>query len=275
MAINMRKNLRDVFGFYTSPYWSDGQFQTSVPFGDTVPYSRTDANARYHDTAAALYTDYGHLTASDEIFFENTRRLRGAVPKVAGSAVLAGNFIGRNLGGLTNAYFPFQALALGKSLYYIYDYEKNREKYKSDVAKRYVSDPMYRRNSDICVSNFELDIPQDSQSVSNNHPTEDPTGTGVQFEQDPPMPKMVEIKNDRVSIRNPNTFYNTDSGDNAPYHPPEGGGWGRRDYTGYQFDKPRRYIEPEEHMNDMRTVNRKVNQIKLGFRKRRKRKPYM
>ncbi len=75
---------------YIGPYWSDGQFQSSVAYGRLRPRNRIDYAARYHDTAYALYKDKRHRRAADKVFHDAVSR-EGRIGETLGDAVWFGN----------------------------------------------------------------------------------------------------------------------------------------------------------------------------------------
>lgn len=60
---------------YIGPYWSNGKLQSSVAYGNKRPKTRTDALARLHDTAYAVYPDKKHRRAADKVFHDETKGL--------------------------------------------------------------------------------------------------------------------------------------------------------------------------------------------------------
>jgi len=75
---------------YTGPYLSDGKFQTSVKFGTARPLDRLDKFSRYHDSAFAEFKDYGHRTAANSIYYNQTKH-GTSLEQLAGASVLFGN----------------------------------------------------------------------------------------------------------------------------------------------------------------------------------------
>ncbi len=143
----------EIFGQnYTGPYISNGKFQKSVAFGESVPLSATDSFSRLHDTSRVYYGPGGHRTAADSLYRERVKGL-GKIPSLAGDAVLYGSAVENSLSTLANsvatgarfAGLPgaFAGLVYGgvKNLISLEDYVVNRDKYKRDVKAMEKLDP--------------------------------------------------------------------------------------------------------------------------------------
>jgi len=87
-------------GEYTGPYWSNGEFQTSVEWGDKDPQSQLDWLSRQHDSAYAHYEDRRHREAADLLYMREAKKLVGQFPELAGNLVGYGNYTGRQIGKL-------------------------------------------------------------------------------------------------------------------------------------------------------------------------------
>lgn len=129
---------------YTGPYISDGKFQTSVEFGKSKPLNRLDAFSRYHDSAFAHYKDYGHRTAANSIYYDQTRN-GNKTENFAGNVVLYGNQVKSALGNMPFGVGNFPGLIYGgiKNLYNLADYVHNRNKYRKEVLAYYKTDPQF------------------------------------------------------------------------------------------------------------------------------------
>lgn len=128
---------------YTGPYLSNGQYQSSVAFGDVEPKSKLDALSRLHDTAYATYADYGHRTAADVIYNAEAKKLESLFPQLAGSIVLYGNKIKDSFANLAGSFVNPLDLIFGavKNMYNLNDYMVNEEKYRRDILELYAKDP--------------------------------------------------------------------------------------------------------------------------------------
>jgi hypothetical protein len=137
-------NLPYVGENYTGPFLSNGQFQSSVAFGDVPPSSQLDAISRLHDTAYATFTDFGHRTAADAIYNDEAKQLESLFPQLAGSVVLFGNESARaaaNLvGGLKYGPLGF-IVGAAENMYNLHDYMLNEKRYKAEVLALYAKDP--------------------------------------------------------------------------------------------------------------------------------------
>lgn len=82
-----------MFGYkYLGPWWSDGKFQPSVPYGKSRPKNNLDDAARTHDTRYAMYKGNNEaLDAADDEFFERVNQIGGLLPTVSAYAVKYGN----------------------------------------------------------------------------------------------------------------------------------------------------------------------------------------
>lgn len=131
---------------YTGPYLSNGLLQPSVAFGDAEPKSRLDEFSRLHDTAYAVYSDYGHRAAADAIYRDSVKELESLFPQLAGAIVLYGNQFERSFENLlvnTSTYGPFGFLVgAAKNMYNLNDYLINGDRYRAEVEQLYESDPM-------------------------------------------------------------------------------------------------------------------------------------
>ncbi len=93
------------YGNYVGPYWSDGERQTSVRWGEKAPVDEYDNLARMHDAAYANWPDERHRMAADIIFHQEVKKLDKQTgrhmadnPAFAGNAVLYGNYAARRAG---------------------------------------------------------------------------------------------------------------------------------------------------------------------------------
>jgi len=75
---------------YTGMYWSNGQLQTSVAYGDKKPKSRLDSYSRDHDTSYALCPDDECLDRADRLYYDRTRAM-SAAPRFIGSLPITFN----------------------------------------------------------------------------------------------------------------------------------------------------------------------------------------
>nr|UHS72008.1 MAG: hypothetical protein 2 [Luteoviridae sp.] len=82
-------------GEYTGPYWSNGNIQESVEWGDKDPKSQLDWLSRQHDSAYAHYKDTRHREAADLVYMREAKKLAAAFPELAGNLVGYGNYTGR------------------------------------------------------------------------------------------------------------------------------------------------------------------------------------
>lgn len=96
-------------GNYVGPYWSNGNVQSSIEWGDKSPVHQLDELARNHDAAYAHFADRKHREAADEIFAEGANKLKikygkklADDPKFAAAAVQYGNYAGRQASKLFN-----------------------------------------------------------------------------------------------------------------------------------------------------------------------------
>lgn len=133
----------DVLGFqanYTGPYLSDGKFQSSVEFGETLPITQWDAFSRLHDSAFAHWDDYGHRTAANSIYNQWMKENPTVSKNLAGWLVLYGNQIG---GSFKNLGPNLGSMIVGgvKNGYNLADYMLNEDKYKKDVLNYFKTDP--------------------------------------------------------------------------------------------------------------------------------------
>ena len=136
---------------YIGPYWSNGQWQESVEFGDKDPQSEVDAAARLHDSAYAHFKDEAHRTAADEIFSSTLKKLRGKNSQLAdvplygnylknrlvdlGSDVSTGFRVGGIIGGLgALVYNGVKGIVRSNDLIH------NGAKYRKDVLDYYATD---------------------------------------------------------------------------------------------------------------------------------------
>lgn len=130
---------------YTGPYISDGKFQESVEFGETVPQDALDYLSRLHDTAYAHYKDYAHRRAADIIYYQEAKKLEGAFPQLAGLAVLVGNQVGSSVVNLVDGMaagplgFLYGAV---KNMYNLGDFAMNEKQYLQDIRDLYAKDPI-------------------------------------------------------------------------------------------------------------------------------------
>lgn len=133
----------DVLGFqanYTGPYLSDGKFQSSVEFGETLPIDKWDAFSRLHDSAFKKWDDYGHRTAANSIYNEWMKENPSFSKSVAGFLVLYGNQLASSVKNLGP---NMGSLILGgiKNGYNLADYALNEKKYKKEVLDYFKTDP--------------------------------------------------------------------------------------------------------------------------------------
>lgn len=96
-------------GNYVGPYWSNGQIQESVEWGDKEPIDELDELARQHDAAYARFKDRPRREAADLIFATEARKLNrklgGALtsdPRFAAAMVEYGNYAGRQVAKLAS-----------------------------------------------------------------------------------------------------------------------------------------------------------------------------
>lgn len=127
---------------YTGPYISDGKFQTSVEFGKTPPLDRLDAFSRLHDSAFAHFDDYGHRTAANSIYHDQTKN-GNSVENFAGNIVLYGNQAKTSFENLSRGVNSLPLLLYGgvKNMYNLADYATNEKKYKQEVLDYFETDP--------------------------------------------------------------------------------------------------------------------------------------
>lgn len=90
----------DYTGEYTGPYWSNGQIQESVEWGDKDPKSQLDWLSRQHDSAYAHFKDSKHREAADLLYMREAKKLAGRFPELAGNLVGYGNYTGRQIAKL-------------------------------------------------------------------------------------------------------------------------------------------------------------------------------
>jgi len=91
---------------YCGPYWSDGEFQSSV-VGNEPGVDDLDEACRAHDAAYATSSSLLDLEAADNKFYNDTKEL-GVKGRIYGSVVLHGNRIAR---GTMAFMLPFAGLA--------------------------------------------------------------------------------------------------------------------------------------------------------------------
>nr|UHS71962.1 MAG: hypothetical protein 2 [Tombusviridae sp.] len=91
-------------GNYVGPYWSDGQLQESVEWGDKPALHALDELARKHDAAYAHYKDEKHREAADMLFAEEAKKLKQKYgskwaddPQIAARLVEYGNHTTRQV----------------------------------------------------------------------------------------------------------------------------------------------------------------------------------
>ncbi len=145
--------LEKFYGNYTGPYRSNGEWRSSVKFGEVDPTSELDALSRWHDTAYAVYQDYAHRTAADAIYNKQAQLLAGAFPQIARGLVLYGNATGRSASNLASkAKFGIAGLIYGgaQNAYNLHDYMLNEKKYKNDIYDLYAQDPKSQDKGIIC-----------------------------------------------------------------------------------------------------------------------------
>nr|UHS71943.1 MAG: hypothetical protein 2 [Luteoviridae sp.] len=87
-------------GEYTGPYWSNGEIQESVEWGEKSPQSQLDFLSRQHDSAYAHYKDARHREAADLLYMREAKKLAGKFPEIAGNLVGYGNYTGRQVSRL-------------------------------------------------------------------------------------------------------------------------------------------------------------------------------
>ena len=89
---------------YTGPYYSNGIFQGSVPFGKKKPKNKLAELSRIHDTAFALCDTLDCLDRADQLYYDDTRRFQDTQPRIIGALPKIANaplrrvyqFLGRN-----------------------------------------------------------------------------------------------------------------------------------------------------------------------------------
>lgn len=80
---------------YTGPYWSDGEFQTSVEKGKRKPSSRLDRLSKRHDNQYySCGSNLDCLDDADEFYYQATRGM-SIVPQMVGLMPKYGNQPGR------------------------------------------------------------------------------------------------------------------------------------------------------------------------------------
>jgi hypothetical protein len=138
---------------YTGPYISNGKFQKSVSFGDRAPLTVLDSYSRLHDTVYALYEPGIKRKAADSIYHDRASQLPGALPSLAGDAVLYGNAGLHSLGNLATSVGTgfkyggpigaFGGLVYGgvENMIDLYDYMTHADEAKKDVLKLESLDP--------------------------------------------------------------------------------------------------------------------------------------
>jgi hypothetical protein len=89
-------------GEYTGPYWSNGEIQQSVEWGEKDPTSQLDWLSRQHDSAYAHFKDRAHREAADLLYMREAKKLAGRFPELAGNLVGYGNYAGRQVGKLVS-----------------------------------------------------------------------------------------------------------------------------------------------------------------------------
>ncbi len=148
---------------YIGPYWSNGQWQESVEFGDKTPQSEVDAAARLHDSAYAHFKDEAHRTAADEIFSQTLKKLRGKNSQLA-DVPLYGNYLKNRLVDLGNDFSTgmraggiiggLGALVYNgvKGIVRSNDLIHNGAKYRKDVLDYYATDPSAKPIEQIKIS---------------------------------------------------------------------------------------------------------------------------
>lgn len=142
-------------GNYVGPYWSNGNVQSSVEWGDKSPVHQLDELARNHDAAYAHFADRKHRDAADEIFADGANKIKVKYgkkladdPKFAAAAVQYGNYAGRQaakLFGYTTSSGPLIGLARF-GVDNIIEMQKRisgtyLKSEKADVLKFYETDP--------------------------------------------------------------------------------------------------------------------------------------
>ncbi len=132
---------------YTGPYISNGEYQTSVEFGDVKPLDILDSFSRLHDSAYAKWKDQLHRSVADSIYNESVKNLEGLFPEIAGFAVLYGNQLGRAVSNIISGWEyaagnPLGALAGGVyNLYELMSYTHNYDSVKREILSYYSTDP--------------------------------------------------------------------------------------------------------------------------------------
>jgi len=155
----------DALPNYTGPYISNGEFQTSVEFGDKPPKDKLDALSRLHDSAYAHFDDYGHRRAADVIYGNEAKQLVGLFPELAGLVVKYGNQIGDSFSTILSSYGmlgPAGILVGGvKNALKLHDYMINEQRYKKDITEYYATDPVdFAR-----IKNVKQDVPELIQRI--------------------------------------------------------------------------------------------------------------
>jgi hypothetical protein len=129
---------------YTGPWISNGQFQSSVEFGDRKPKDQLDALSRLHDTAYAKWSDRLHRTVADTIYATEARKLAKKFPELAAFIVQYGNFTKNSVDTLreTSGY-GLPGLIVGgiRNMYHLNDYLMNGDKVKKEILNYYKTDP--------------------------------------------------------------------------------------------------------------------------------------
>ncbi len=132
-------------GNYTGPYWSDGKLQESVAFGQSEAASELDALSRLHDTAYAVYKDRAHRAAADRIYYEESQKLKGMFPSLAGHAVLYGNQMSEKASDIHHPFFPVADLVYHGIKTLFGSKPKSDEalekQIRQDIQRLYMEDP--------------------------------------------------------------------------------------------------------------------------------------
>jgi len=140
---------------YTGPYYSDGKYQESVPFGDAPADTPLAQQSRLHDTAYYYYKDDLHRKAADEIYYNNLKDIDDPATVVARNAVRHGNVavdagsrLAHNVAVGTNLLGPLGAIGglVYTGLQNIHKASQMLpggayDKAKSDVLSLYATDP--------------------------------------------------------------------------------------------------------------------------------------
>lgn len=93
MGNKQTTEIKEQFGNYTGPWWSNGQFISSVEFGPEIAKSALDELSRLHDSAYNKFSgDENMLEAADMWYYDHAILISGKFPKLAAIVVNYGNY---------------------------------------------------------------------------------------------------------------------------------------------------------------------------------------